>query len=1064
MNQNTLRPGYEPIDGYVLRERLGAGGYGEVWKCGAPGGLQKAIKFIFGASNGTQASRELKSLHRVSKVYHPFLLSIERIETVNQQTLIITELAESSLEDRLQHYIAAGSTGIPRNELLQYFRDAADALDFLASEHSLQHLDVKPGNLLIVAKRIKVADFGLLKDLNDIQLSSVAGMTPAYSAPEVFDGRPAERSDQYSLAIAYVELLTGKLPFSGQTMAELAQQHLSSSPNLDALPPADREVVARALLKDPFDRFTTCRQFIDQLIKVKHSRLQYPVASCDTQVPKARTTNRLTAVTGATPPTYRKTHCKSDSDQGQINRCLFVGLGGAGCDGLARLKFRAGPMTTNPECELDARWLAIDTQGIPCESKQAAEDQPALHLEADEKVEMRLQSTDVYRNAPAGQFNALSRRWVYNIPRSKTTEGIRPLGLLAFIHGKAEIRRNLEAKLKPIIQSEDFHRARSVVYIMSSLHGGTGSGIVAEMGLLVREVIDSLAVGEFEGRSPQIHAVVTAGEVTHNGPARMAPAAAVATLSELSYHMSMHRSVPPLGSRSATGRYQRSRPFDTVSLLHGGPLGDANAYRQAIESMSSIVLTHACSAATDALSSLERAYESDHWLKTIRLSPMAIGEILPEEQFSLFAAAQALGGLHRSLNSAAEHLDDSKFAQLSSSLSLIFKTCESPQTVNDAIAAAWNARSSSDDAVRAAQLALDQENWTAGLTSLLVYQRLSWEQAAKIGRSAIATIRQLQLEDENYTKTQLSALLNCSPTDSPVSACIDYLKSFLHAAEARYADFEARGASFSDQLRAALKSVADAMPSELGRQLSAQISHSRSSRSLLSAVASAAMKSLNRQLPIDDQTGPIDVQAFAAEVRSIAAKLSISQDVKLIRNKSEAVALAECIVQAIQERAPKLSNTGGDISRLIVAPRQKLCELKRILPLASSGNDVLQHTTFVEASDTTEEPLVLCEGTNLAVPLLVQRQWRPSSNVFDLAEKLHTRVDVEWPAIHDLLEIPNQLPAIAQPALDAEADSECNPFKTPSVPANAPERDSPFSGMTGSPLVECEIAQNTQHI
>ncbi len=66
----------EPIPGYRIRERIGAGGYGEVWKADAPGGLVKAIKFVYGFLTEDRASRELKALNRIKSVRHPFLLSL----------------------------------------------------------------------------------------------------------------------------------------------------------------------------------------------------------------------------------------------------------------------------------------------------------------------------------------------------------------------------------------------------------------------------------------------------------------------------------------------------------------------------------------------------------------------------------------------------------------------------------------------------------------------------------------------------------------------------------------------------------------------------------------------------------------------------------------------------------------------------------------------------------------------------------------------------------------------------------------------------------------------------
>ncbi|HEY6565794.1 MAG TPA: hypothetical protein VIY86_14995, partial [Pirellulaceae bacterium] len=79
----------EPIAGYVLKERIGAGGYGEVWKADAPGGLQKAVKIVFGDVSETRAMRELKALERIRQVSHPMLLSIERIEVVDNHLVVV---------------------------------------------------------------------------------------------------------------------------------------------------------------------------------------------------------------------------------------------------------------------------------------------------------------------------------------------------------------------------------------------------------------------------------------------------------------------------------------------------------------------------------------------------------------------------------------------------------------------------------------------------------------------------------------------------------------------------------------------------------------------------------------------------------------------------------------------------------------------------------------------------------------------------------------------------------------------------------------------------------------
>src|SRR6476661_11229851 len=254
------------LPGYVLSERIGSGGYAEVWRAEAPGGIEKAVKIVYGYYNDEFAAQELKALERVKGVRHPFLLSLERFEVVNGRLAILTELADMSLDQRLDQCRAEGLTGIPRDELLRYVADAAEALDFLAQRHSLLHLDIKPENLLILGDHIKVADFGLVKELATRTLNSlVSGMTPTYASPEMFDDDPSAFSDQYSLAIVYQQMLVGSLPFPGRTAAQLAKQHTQAEPQLLSLASHDRAVIARALAKKPSDRFPSCRSFVEAL-------------------------------------------------------------------------------------------------------------------------------------------------------------------------------------------------------------------------------------------------------------------------------------------------------------------------------------------------------------------------------------------------------------------------------------------------------------------------------------------------------------------------------------------------------------------------------------------------------------------------------------------------------------------------------------------------------------------------------------------------------------------------------------------------------------------------------
>src|SRR5260221_1281029 len=98
----TREVGAEPIPGYRLLEALGQGGFGEVWKCEAPGGLVKAIKFVSGvgrhiADDANGAAADLRALEHIKSIRHPFLLSVEGVEVVDGDLLLVMELAETSL-------------------------------------------------------------------------------------------------------------------------------------------------------------------------------------------------------------------------------------------------------------------------------------------------------------------------------------------------------------------------------------------------------------------------------------------------------------------------------------------------------------------------------------------------------------------------------------------------------------------------------------------------------------------------------------------------------------------------------------------------------------------------------------------------------------------------------------------------------------------------------------------------------------------------------------------------------------------------------------------------------
>ena len=181
--------------------------------------------------------------------------------------------------------VRAGQTLTPQ-QLLPYLEDAAAALQY-AHDHSLIHLDVKPANLLLDGEdRLMLADFGvstILDGYTHASLHCYVG-TPVYTAPEQWLEQPRPASDQYALAITCYQLLTGRLPFSGN-LYSIMHGHLQ----LPAPPPRDlnplipeqvEEVILRALAKEPAERYKDVRSFAHAY---RDALEQAAIASTDVQ-------------------------------------------------------------------------------------------------------------------------------------------------------------------------------------------------------------------------------------------------------------------------------------------------------------------------------------------------------------------------------------------------------------------------------------------------------------------------------------------------------------------------------------------------------------------------------------------------------------------------------------------------------------------------------------------------------------------------------------------------------------------------------------------------------------
>ena len=266
-----LYTGMEPFPGYRLRQLLGRGGFAEVWEAETGQGGTVALKFL-ACSDSLAASKEIRSIQGIRKLVHPNLIQIDQVWTHLGYIVIAMELADGSLLDLLEAYVEEFGTPIPAEQVCLYLSQAAEGLDFLNSrvhildgrKVSFQHCDVKPRNLLLFGDVIKVADYGLSSPTSAMVKSHRRAGTPDFTAPEVFQGRLSDWTDQYSLAITYIQLRTGRLPWN-ETPHGIQRNYVRPAPDLTILPEVERGVVSRALSPVPQNRWPSCTAFINEL-------------------------------------------------------------------------------------------------------------------------------------------------------------------------------------------------------------------------------------------------------------------------------------------------------------------------------------------------------------------------------------------------------------------------------------------------------------------------------------------------------------------------------------------------------------------------------------------------------------------------------------------------------------------------------------------------------------------------------------------------------------------------------------------------------------------------------
>ena len=271
---------------YIVEERLGAGGMGAVYRARHLSmDRPVAIKFLHQRLLEDEAARiRFHAEARAAvKLRHAIAVSVTDFgQTAEGVVYIVMELLEGrTLRETLSRE-APLETARAISLMLQ-----TSAAVAAAHEAGIIHRDLKPSNILVTQSAdqpavVKVLDFGIAtftpdddddEDVNTLNHTNSVFGTPRYMSPEQYNGQElTPAADVYSLGVILYEMLTGMVPFSGSTPAEIAQKHAQDQPHapreiVAAIPQDVERVVLKALEKQPADRFPNAGEFHQELLE-----------------------------------------------------------------------------------------------------------------------------------------------------------------------------------------------------------------------------------------------------------------------------------------------------------------------------------------------------------------------------------------------------------------------------------------------------------------------------------------------------------------------------------------------------------------------------------------------------------------------------------------------------------------------------------------------------------------------------------------------------------------------------------------------------------------------------
>jgi serine/threonine-protein kinase len=261
----------QSVGDYEVLSILGLGGMGKVYKVrNVISDRVEAMKVLLPDLNSHQslADRFLREIRLLASLNHPNIAALRTALTYENQLVMIMEFVEG---ETLANRIARAP--ISTAEAVNYSLQILSALSY-AHKHNITHRDIKPANMMLTPLGVvKLMDFGIARSGTDGSLTSTGTTLGSlnYMPPEQVRGEAADaRSDLYSFGISLYELLTGKLPFQGDSQYSLMTAQLNQQPaspiSLRAdVPPALNEIILMAMAKEPADRFQSADAFSNAL-------------------------------------------------------------------------------------------------------------------------------------------------------------------------------------------------------------------------------------------------------------------------------------------------------------------------------------------------------------------------------------------------------------------------------------------------------------------------------------------------------------------------------------------------------------------------------------------------------------------------------------------------------------------------------------------------------------------------------------------------------------------------------------------------------------------------------